>query len=259
MAENSGISWTDHTFNPWIGCTAVSQACDNCYAESWDVRFGGERWGPKATRTRTGVKNWNRVMKWNRLAGESGVKTIVFCASLADVFDNHRSIDPCWREDLWRLIASTPNLAWMLLTKRPQNIERYLPGDWGDGYTNVAIGVSAENQVETDRRVPILLSTPAAGRFLSMEPLFEKVILPEGCLGEGKIDYVIAGGESGPGARRSDTEWFRSVRDQARHAGIAFHFKQYGEFNAMGEMVGVDAAGNQLDGEYWQDRLPMAA
>lgn len=259
MGEITAIEWCDHTFNPWIGCTKVSPACDFCYAETWDVKAGGERWGAKAARTRTGVKNWNRVRRWNRLAAESGKRTIVFCASLADVFDNHRSIEPAWREDLWSLIRETPNLAWMLLTKRPQNIARFLPADWGDGYANVALGASAENQAETDRRVPVLLSTPAAGRFLSMEPLLEPVRVPAGALGAGLIDYVIAGGESGDFARRTDPSWFRSVRDQAVAAGIAFHFKQWGEFGPTGERVGVDAAGIDLDGRTWQDRLPIAA
>lgn len=259
MAENSGISWTDNTFNPWVGCTKVSPACDFCYAETWDEKMGGERWGPKAVRTRTGVKNWNRVRRWDRLAAESGRRTIVFCASLADVFDNHRSILPEWRDDLWSLIRETPNLAWMLLTKRPQNIARFLPGDWGDGYPNVAIGASAENQEETDRRVPVLLGVPAAGRFLSMEPLLGPVMIPPDSLGEGRIDYVIAGGESGDFARRSDPDWFRSVRDQAVSAGVGFHFKQWGEFGPTGERVGVDAAGIELDGRSWQDRLPISA
>ena len=133
MAENSGIEWTHHTFNPWIGCTKVSAACDHCYAEAWDKRFGGERWGPHAPRTRT--KTWGNPVKWNRQAEEQGKRFRVFCASLADVFDNHRSIDPAWRRELWLLIESTPHLDWLLLTKRPQNIAKMLPSDWGDkGY-----------------------------------------------------------------------------------------------------------------------------
>lgn len=264
MAENSGISWTDNTFNPWIGCTKVSPACDFCYAETWDMRFSATRedaaprWGAKAARTRTGVKNWNRVRKWDKAAAATGRRTIVFCASLADIFDNHATILPEWRQDLWSLVRETPNLAWMMLTKRPQNIARFLPGDWGDGYANVALGASAENMVEAERRIPALLSVPAAGRFLSMEPLLEKVVLPSDALGVGLIDYVIAGGESGDEARRTDPDWFRSVRDQVAGAGIAFHFKQWGEYDARGERVGVDAAGNLLDGRAWQDRLPIA-
>lgn len=264
MAENSGISWTDNTFNPWIGCTKVSPACDFCYAETLDKKLSSAqqvapRWGAKAPRTRTGIKNWNRVRRWDREAAASGRRTIVFCASLADVFDNHATILPEWRSDLWALIRETPNLAWMLLTKRPQNIARYLPDDWGSGYANVALGASAENMVEAKRRVPALLAVPAAGRFLSMEPLLEEVVLPPEVLGAGKIDYLIAGGESGDEARKSEPAWFRSIRDQAVSAGIGFHFKQWGEFGETGERIGVDAAGCMLDGQLWQGRLPIAA
>ena len=258
MAENSGISWTDNTFNPWIGCTKVSPACDFCYAETWDNRFKGERWGPKAARTRTKIRNWNKVRKWDRLAAESGAKTIVFTASLADIFDNHKSILPEWRSDFWALVRETPNLSWMLLTKRPQNIKRYLPDDWGDGYANVALGASAENQEETDRRTPVLMDVPAACRFLSMEPLLGPVSLPADILRPDGISYLIAGGESGAFARKTNPDWIRSVRDQAHGAGIGFHFKQWGEWNAEGVRVGVDTAGNMLDGELWQDRLPIA-
>lgn len=258
MAENSGISWTDNTFNPWIGCTKVSPACDFCYAETWDNRFGGARWGPKAARTRTKIRNWNKVRKWNRIAAEEGTKTIVFCASLADVFDNHKTILPEWRADLWDLIRETENLAWMLLTKRPQNILKYLPADWGEGYANVALGASAENQVEADRRIPILLDVPAACRFLSMEPLLSQVNIPSDALGEGRISYLIAGGESGNEARPSDPSWFTSVRDQAIAADVGFHFKQWGEYGETGERVGVDLAGNILEGRTWTDRLPIS-
>lgn len=258
MAENSGISWTDNTFNPWIGCTKVSPACDNCYAETWDGRFGGGRWGPRASRTRTKVKNWNRVRRWQRDAAADGVNPIVFCASLADVFDNHRSIETSWREDLWQLIRETPDLCWMLLTKRPQNIARFLPADWGSGYANVALGASAENQEECDRRVTALLDVPAVCRFLSMEPLLGPVRVASDALGAGRIDYLIAGGESGECARPSDPDWFRSIRDQAATAGIGFHFKQWGEHDATGTRVGVEAAGFTLDGKTWQARLPIA-
>lgn len=178
MAENSTIAWTDHTFNPWIGCQKVSAACDNCYAESYDQRWNkGERWGPHAIRTRTAVPYWNQPAKWNRKAAETQARSRVFCASLADVFDNHKSVLAEWREDLWNLIRETPNLDWLLLTKRPQNIQKYLPADWGDGYPNVWLGTTVENQEEADRRIPHLLSVPAALHFLSCEPLLGEVDL----------------------------------------------------------------------------------
>lgn len=121
MAENSGIEWTHHTFNPWIGCTKVSPACDQCYAEEWNRRYeGGKNWGPHADRRKT--KSWSAPLKWNREAEAKGLRYRVFCASLADVFDNHKSILPEWRAELWLLIKATPHLDWLLLTKRPQNI-----------------------------------------------------------------------------------------------------------------------------------------
>ena len=147
-------SWTDDTSQreltiPWIGCTKVSAACDHCYAEAWDHRFGGERWGPHANRTRT--KTWGNPIKWNRQAEGAPERPRVFVASLADVFDNHKSILTSWRRELWALIRQCPNLDFLMLTKRPQNIPRYLPEDWGDGYPNVWLGATVESQKEADR------------------------------------------------------------------------------------------------------------
>ena len=273
MAENSGIEWTTHTFNPWIGCTKLSPACDNCYAETWDNRFKGERWGPHAARTRT--KTWGKPRRWNELAAGAVERPRVFCASLADVFDNHKSIEPTWRTDLWKLIEETPNLDWLLLTKRPQNIKRFVP-DWMgvDAWPdNVWIGTTVENQEEAERRIPALLSVPARVRFLSMEPLLGPVDLTPwlwgadspcdgcprdadcACGGElrgdlpdekapGEISWVIAGGESGPGYRTSDPEWYRSLRDQCADAEIPFLFKQWGG----GSQPEIKAKGRKLDG-----------
>jgi protein gp37 len=242
MAENSKIEWTDHTFNPWIGCTKVSPGCDHCYAEAFDKRFGGTRWGPKAARTRTGEANWRKPHQWNRAAKASGRRARVFCASLADVFDNHASILPEWRDDLWALIRATPHLDWLLLTKRPGNIYRYLPDGWGDGWPNVWLGTTVENQAEADRRIPYLLDVPAKVHFLSCEPLLGMVNFrwaswhPIGpnrtnhLDGLRRLDWIICGGESGPGARPMHPDWARTLRDQCAEAGVAFHFKQWGEW-----------------------------
>ena len=227
MAENSNIEWTTHTFNPWIGCQKVGPGCDHCYAETWDARGlqgTATRWGPSADRTRTSVANWRKPLAWDRAAGLAGERHRVFCASLADVFDNHASIDPEWRADLWRLIASTPNLDWMLLTKRPGNIEKMLPHGWGRGWHNVWLGCTVVNQEEADRDIPKLLKVDAAVRFLSMEPLLGPVELLGG------IDLVIVGGESGRKARPMHPDWARSLRDQCQDAGIPFFFKQWGEW-----------------------------
>lgn len=283
MAENSGIEWTHHTFNPWIGCTKVSPACDHCYAEHWDKRFKGERWGAKADRTRT--KTWSKPFRWDKLAREAGERHRVFCASLADVFDNHKSIEPKWREALWYTITNTPNLDWLLLTKRPQNIKRYLPDDWGGGYPNVWLGTTVENQDEAERRIPHLLNVPAALHFVSCEPLLGPLELrciagmtedEDGrfscwwdamtCIayddgGEeiscnhdlpNQIGWVIAGGESGRDFRPVDPNWFRSLRDQCDDAGVPFLFKQWDGKNQRE----IKAMGRELDGVV-HDGYPM--
>jgi protein gp37 len=243
MAENSKIEWCDHTFNPWIGCQKVSAACDNCYAEAWDHRFGGHRWGPGAQRTRTSIANWRKPIGWNKAAATAGARHKVFCASLADVFDNQVPDD--WRADLWQLIRDTPNLDWQLLTKRPQNIPRFVPDDWenydggGYGYPNVWLGTTVENQAEADRRVEALVEYPAVAHFLSCEPLLEPVVIPKTWLGRRDpkrhkgtawdwtgINWVIAGAESGPGARPMDPDWARDIRDQCKAAGVPFFMKQ---------------------------------
>lgn len=271
MAETSAIEWTDATFNPWVGCTKVSPACDHCYAESWAKRSGQVEWG--GARRRTSPANWRVPVKLDKRAAAEERRLRVFCASLADVFDNQ--VPGEWRDDLWALIRATPNLDWQLLTKRPQNIVKMLPADWGKGYPNVWLGTTVENQTEADRRIPHLLSVPAAVRFLSCEPLLGPLDLThiahpvvkgayvdaltgfewspgpisvtmsspnwsgvEGCY---RIKWVITGGESGGAARPTNAEWARALRDQCAAAGTPFLFKQWGEWFPYG---GIDANGN---------------
>jgi protein gp37 len=150
MAETSKIEWTDATFNPWVGCTKISPACDHCYAEGWAKRAGNpELW--QGERRRTSVANWRMPVKLNAKAMAEGRRRRVFCASLADVFDNQVPAE--WRADLWALIRATPMLDWQLLTKRPQNIARMLPANWGKGWPNVWLGTTVENQTEANRRI----------------------------------------------------------------------------------------------------------
>ena len=180
MVENSKIEWTDHTFNPWIGCQKVSPGCDHCYAETQNAhrKWNGGTWGPGAPRTRTSVAYWKQPLRWNDAAAASGTRAKVFCASLADVFDNQ--VPREWRDDLWGIIDSCPHLDWLLLTKRPQNVVKMLPADrclLGAPWPNVWIGTTVENQEEADRRIPHLLDVPAAKRFLSCEPLLGPVDL----------------------------------------------------------------------------------
>jgi len=248
VGENTAIEWADHTFNPWTGCTKVSPACDHCYAEAWAKRSGQVQWG-NAPRRRTRPANWLKPLKWNREAEEAGSPASVFCASLADVFDNQ--VPPYWRADLFELTRQTPFLDWLLLTKRIGNAPSMVPGDWGDGYPNVWVGATICNQKEFDRDAVKLLRFPAAVHFLSMEPLLGPVDMspvigihhhPDNDIANAylqtmiravrrglgpTIDWVITGGESGPGYRHADPDWFRYLRDQCAAAGVPFHFKQW--------------------------------
>ena len=220
MAENSKIEWTDHTFNPWVGCTKVSPACDHCYAESWAKRSGSpELW--QGERRRTTEANWRKPIKWNAKAEKLGIRYKVFCCSLADVFDNE--VPDEWRHDLFRLIRATPHLNWLLLTKRIGNVKKMWPA--GD-YPNVWLMITVINQEEADRDIPKLvnLDVQVAVRGLSMEPLLERVFFPDFYIG---IDWVICGGESGANARHIDPDWARYLRDQCGKSGkTAFFMKQ---------------------------------
>jgi protein gp37 len=246
MAENSGIEWTHHTFNPWIGCTKISPACDHCYAAEWDKRYeGGKHWGAKAPRRRTSASNWRNPVKWDLRAEKEGTRYRVFCASLADVFDN--KVPEEWRADLFKMIAVTPNLDWLLLTKRPQNIKKFLPDDWGvHGYPNVWLGMTAENQEEFDKRIGGLLDVPAAVHFLSCEPLLGDIQLGHFAYG---IDWIITGGESGSHFRSANPDWFRSLRDQCAQHKIPFLFKQW-EGKTQQE---IKKLGRELDGKVWDE------
>src|SRR6266436_9934849 len=171
MAQNSKIEWTDHTFNPWVGCTNVSPGCDHCYAESWSKRSGLVKWGNNPRR-RTSEAYWRAPLKWQAAGAayraQHGRRQRVFCASLADVFDNQ--VDPAWRADLFNLIRACNQLDWQLLTKRPQNIRKMLPRDWGDGYSNVWLGTTTEDARAYRQRAAHLLKVPATIHFVSYEP-----------------------------------------------------------------------------------------
>lgn len=262
MGENTKIEWADHTFNPWVGCTKVSPACTNCYAEGWAKRTGSpELW--RGERRRTSAANWRKPLKWNREM--PGAR--VFCSSLANVFEDRDNLIR-WRHDLMDLIRQTPNLTWLLLTKRPDVMASWFRVE-GAVPPNVQAGATVEDQQRADERIPHLLRVPATVRFLLMEPLLGPVDIarvagdpPNSGFavtdgwgrfdGEGlpRIQWVIAGGESGPRARPSHPDWFRSLRDQCTVAGVAFHFKQWGEW-APGEAV--EDNGTDWLGMYEQD------
>ena len=273
MALNSKIEWTDHTFNPWIGCTKVSPGCANCYAAvSTRARVlraaGHETWGKGAPRSRT--KTWGEPLRWNRLADPTrdplmapARRPRVFCASLADWLDPEVPVE--WLSDLLYLIIKTSHLDWLLLTKRPQlwrsrlqsvaresDMGAIIASHWlaGNAPPNLWIGTTVEDQQRADERIPRLLEIPARVRFLSCEPLLGPVdlnavrYLQGTALTVGEeggheyaysrrqmLHWVIAGGESGPGARPMHPEWARSLRDQCQAAGVPFLFKQWGDWH----------------------------
>lgn len=277
--RNSAIEWTDHTFNPWVGCTKVSDGCKHCYAEAlMDKRFGRVEWGVNGTRKRTSAANWRDPLKWNRDAQAAGIRQRVFCASLADVFEDRPELAE-WRSDLFDLIYSTPHLDWLLLTKRPENVLDMVPANWHAWLpANVWIGTSIENQAAADERIPHLLRIPASVRFLSMEPLLgpvdlDHVVSPGSLETLRGVQWVIVGGESGTKARPMHPDWVRSIRDQCQADGVPFFFKQWGEWwpheqsqwvTDAERFVGHDTptddyykigkhnAGRTLDGREWQ-------
>lgn len=238
MGECSKIEWTDSTFNPWVGCTKIERrggspsACDFCYAEKWAKRSGQVAWGNHARR-RTTEAYWHKPIAWNNQSHpfqtKYGRRQRVFCASLADVFDNQ--VDPKWRADLFALIRACDQLDWQLLTKRPQNIKKMLPRDWGYGYPNVWLGTTAEDSAAYRQRVSKLLDVPASIRFVSYEPAL-------GPLGRLDIDgdfpeWLIIGGESGVRSdlmRATDPNWARDAIAECHRLGIAPFLKQWGSY-----------------------------
>lgn len=256
MGETTEIAWTDHTFNPWWGCVRVSPGCERCYAEAFAKRTGHDVWGVRAPRRFFGDAYWQKPVKWNADAERDGVRRRVFCASMADVFEDPvgLGIETAMnvmqaRIGLFRLIEETPALDWQLLTKRPENVLRFAPEDWRRQFpANVLVGATVEDQKRADERIEHLLRVPAR-RFLSCEPLLERVTLRSIGTGPVKIDsltgrwdvprkdnstqeprihWVIVGGESGGRSRPFDLAWARSLRDECLVVGTPFFFKQAG-------------------------------
>jgi protein gp37 len=233
MGSNSKIEWTHHTFNPWWGCVRVSPACDNCYAETWAKRVGmSDLWGKNAPRRFFSDAHWREPLKWDRDAAQAGERRRVFCASMADVFEPGRALNET-RDRLWGVIEATPNLDWLLLTKRIKSVRTLAPwrGKWP---ANIWLGTSTENQRWLEKRVEHLLEHDAVVRFISAEPLLGPLNLVPWLASpgsrEGGINWVIAGGESGAQSRSMNPVWPESIRDQCREANVPFHFKQWGHW-----------------------------
>ena len=251
MAENTAIEWCDHTVNFWEGCTKVSPACDNCYAEARAKRFKSVKWG-NHPRRRMGKATRNKIFKYQRAAAtfmaEHGRRQRVFINSLSDFFDNQ--VPQEWRDEAWEMFRVCIDLDIILLTKRPQNIKKMLPPFWDGVKRHIWLGTTAENQRQADLNVPHILQFDCAVRFVSAEPLLGNICftrLPHiakgspgrtnGLTGEtlwpdfdsdigSKLDWLIVGGESGPGARPLSIEWARSSRDQCKAAGVPIFIKQ---------------------------------
>lgn len=280
MSENSAIEWCDSTFNSWIGCSKVSPGCDNCYAErERAVKIMGIEWGTGKPRHRTAESTWRQPLRWNRkheaFFAEHGRRQRVFCASLSDVFDNE--VPDSWRQDLFKLIADTPNLDWILLTKRIGNVRPYMQRD-GLAFDlisrgNVQLGITVTTQPEADRDIEKLLATPARTKILSIEPLLSAIDISDflrpsdphcktgfvtsdryeagycnTCAGyesdpihdpamHDHIDGVFVGGESGPGSRPMHPDWVQDLRDQCEAAGVPFLFKQWGDWKPINQMT----------------------
>ncbi len=273
MGETTKIQWADHTFNPWVGCAKVSEGCKHCYAEhGTTARVSRSRglplWGVDAGRHVTSDANWKQPIRWNRAADAAGERRRVFCASMADVFEDRADLrEP--RARLYQLINDTPSLDWLLLTKRPEHAARL----WGDALVdalgphgedvgdaspwlpNIWLGTTCEDQARYDERWPILGSIPARVHFVSHEPAIGPLTLLCGGCGEDVAvhlapdqggcpacfpdwvitgcpacfpDWVITGGESGLKARAYSTEWARSLIRQTIGTRISVFVKQLG-------------------------------
>jgi protein gp37 len=231
--QHSNISWTDHTFNGWIGCSKVSPGCANCYAERQARKLEaaqntGKLWGERANRHVTRADNWKTPLAWDRKARENKSCELVFCSSMADVFDSH-PVAAATRPRLWKLIDSTRcrdplegGLHWLLLTKRVESIAEMLPANWGNGWEGVWLGVTIEGP-EQAWRANVLRRLPASVRFISYEPAIGPLA---GTVDLKGIHWLVAGGESGTTRRPDDINWYRDIRDQCNASGTSFFFKQ---------------------------------
>jgi len=231
MGDSTIISWTDHTANFWMGCQRVSEGCRHCYAERLTHdRMGLHLWGPPSSAPRQIVRSVHaHLAKWDRevqrgVPGVAGVgRHLVFVGSLMDWAEDAPGLDAV-RAEMWQAIRRYPTLHFQLLTKRAHRIAELLPSDWWDwteGYPNVWLGVSVEDMRVADR-VDALRRLPAVVRFVSYEP----ALGPLDALPLAGLDWVIVGGESGPGYRPMDLAWARRMRDRCRSEGVAFFFKQ---------------------------------
>jgi protein gp37 len=237
MGSNTSIEWTDKTWSPWEGCQKVGPGCDHCYAEGmnrWLRR--GENWGPGAPRRTYSDAHWEKPLYWNRIAANTSSSPKVF-PSVCDPFDN--AAPEGLRARFSQLIFDTPNLTWLLLTKRIGNAAAMLEEMFPTGIpNNVSIGATIIDRSEMLRDAGKLKAIKAGVTFWSVEPMLGDLgEIPLGLMPDG----VIVGGESGRGARPMHPAWVRRLRDQCLAAGVKFMFKQWGEW-----APGNSCSGNDL-------------
>lgn len=256
----SKIEWTDYTWNPISGCTKISQGCKNCYAE----RFAGRRLKPFNTTVFSGFSLSQRPRKFTDIEFHpesfKRLKKIpngskVFVCSISDLF--HDLVKDVWLDNIFREFEYNRDLIFQVLTKRPQRALEYLMKKQLKYLPNVWIGTSVEDQETADERIPILMKIPAALKFLSIEPMLGPVdilgsmangldvehFIEYGSIsreGIAKIDWIICGGESGPGARPMASDWVRSIRDLCLDYKIPFFFKQWGEYIPKDQIIDYD-------------------
>lgn len=241
MGETTGIAWTDHTFNPWEGCTKVSPGCDNCYAATRDERWGGDHWGKGKPRKTMSESYWFGPVKWNRIAREAGRIDKVFCGSLCDVMDDEAPAGQ--RERLWAMIDQTPHLMWQLLTKRPSRYQSYLPV-MGFKHDNVILGTTTENQEFFNVRVPELdlgaahlmrrnelaspmsLRRPRVKTFTSYEPALGPITIEFAAKLGMAPDWIIFGGETGNAPRPMEQAWAENIKAECEEFHVKFFMKQ---------------------------------
>ena len=238
MADGSGIEWTDATWNPTVGCTKVSPGCDNCYAETFVNRFAGSKGFPlpfdqmllRDARFLNLPKMWSKPRR-------------VFVNSLSDLF--HADVPDAFIAEVFSVMAQCPQHTFQLLTKRHGRMRSLLSSWTQPPLDNVWLGISVEDQQWADIRIPALLDTPAAVRWISAEPLLGPLDLLSYSL-----DWVVVGGESGAGARPMKLAWARSIREQCATSDTPFLFKQWGSHDSMGNPMAKSRAGRSLDGVF---------
>lgn len=255
MGKKTGISWTDHTFNPWWGCVEVSPACDNCYARVFANRMSPGLWGKDAPRRFFDDRHWQEPVHWNRQAEKSGVRRKVFCASMADVFEDRRDLDaPRFR--LFNLIEQTPWLDWLLLTKRTDRIAELVSVEWLDigPPSNAWFGTTVENQRMAEIRLPALRALPFVNPmpWVSYEPALGAVNWQPWL---DFVRWIIFGGESGSD-RKSEARWALDTLQQCRSRGVlpdgrlavAYFNKQLGEH--LARELGCESKAGKVPAEW---------